>query len=70
MLLLILFFSLSICGAEKDLPKPIIRPREVIIYPPTTVAEFMKRREILREVMLSTGIKNIVLKDEDPKSDN
>lgn len=67
---LYIFLCLPVLCAEKEQPKPIIRPREVIIYPPTTPAEFIERRRILTDALTSSTLTRIIIKDAPKKSDN
>ncbi len=67
---IVIIATFSIFGAEKELSKPIIHPREVIIYPPVTPAEFLERQRILRELMenphgAKITVKNTLPKDKD-----
>lgn len=67
---LYIFLCLPVLCAEKEQPKPILRPREVIIYPPTTAEEFMERQRILRELMENPHGAKITVKNTLPKDKN
>lgn len=66
---LLLLICPMACGIEKELPKPIIRPREVIIYPPTTAAEFLERRRVLTEALANPYGTHIIVKNQKPKDE-
>lgn len=63
---ILLFACFSTYCAEKELPKPIIVPRSVIIYPPMTPAEFSQRRNTLREVIKNRTPSRIMVQDVKP----
>lgn len=64
---MILLTCFSIFAAEKELPKPMVIPREVIIYPPTTPQEFLERRRILTDALTSPTLTRIIVKDRKPQ---
>lgn len=53
--------------ADKELPRPIVIPKTVIIYPPTTAAEFLERRRILTNALTSPTLVRIMVKDKKPQ---
>lgn len=65
--LLSTLFIFSLSAAEKELPKPTIVPKSVIIYPPMTPAEFSQRRNTLREVITSRTASRIIVQDVKPQ---
>lgn len=60
------WFGFNLFGGEQQ--KPIVRPRTVIIYPPTTAAEFLERREKLKEAMNDPKGAHIVVKEKNEQS--
>jgi hypothetical protein len=65
---ILLLSCLSLYSSEQDPPKPIIRPREVIIYPPVTAAELLARQQILRDACNHPTGARITVKDKNPPS--
>lgn len=62
-----LCMCLTTYAAEKEIPKPFIRPKPIIIYPPTTPAELLARQIILDKAFRDPKGAHIVVKDVHPK---
>lgn len=55
---------------DKELPKPMVIPKTVIIYPPQTAEEFLARKTVLRNVLDSHYPTRIIVKDKKPEDKN